>query len=137
MSKVNEVLQHITTDLTYVSQDALNADENIVNFQNRILKITATDMELIPHSADILSTIQLSCEWTDEDIDIPVFDSYMDTLTNGDEMVKQLLMEFIGVCISNVKGWRMKKHYFLLGREIQESHSLKVLWNVCLAGATL
>ena len=21
--------------------------------------------------------------------------------------------EFIGVCISNVKGWRMKKHYFL------------------------
>ena len=26
MSKVNEVLLHITTDLTYVSQDALNAD---------------------------------------------------------------------------------------------------------------
>ena len=61
----------------------------------------------------------------------------MDTLTNGDEMVKQLLMEFIGVCISNVKGWRMKKALFLVGQEIQESHSLKVLWSVCLAGATL
>lgn len=109
MSKVNEVLLHITTDLTYVSQDALNADEDIINFQNRILKITATDTELIPHSADILSTIQLPCEWSDEYIDTPVFDPYMDTLTNGDEMVKQLLMEFIGVCISNVKGWRMKK----------------------------
>ena len=33
MSKVNEVLLHITTDLTYVSQDALNADEDIINFQ--------------------------------------------------------------------------------------------------------
>ena len=100
---------HITTDLTYVSQDSLNADEDIINFQNGILKITATDTELILHSADILSTIQLPCEWSDEDIDTPVFDSYMDTITNGDEMVKQLLMEFIGVCISNVKGWRMKK----------------------------
>lgn len=116
MSKVNEVLLHITTDLTYVSQDALNADEDIINFQNGNLKITATDTELIPHSADILSTIQLPCEWSDEDIDTPVFDSYMDTLTNGDEMVKQLLMEFIGVCISNVKGWRMKKALFLVGQ---------------------
>jgi putative DNA primase/helicase len=43
MSKVNEVLLHITTDLTYVSQDALNADKDIINFQNGILKITATD----------------------------------------------------------------------------------------------
>ena len=68
MSKVNEVLLHITTDLTYVSQDALNADEDIINFQNGILKITATDTELIPHSADILSTIQLPCEWSNEDI---------------------------------------------------------------------
>ena len=68
MSKVNEVLLHITTDLTYVSPDSLNADEDIINFQNGILKITATDTELIPHSADILSTIQLPCEWSNEDI---------------------------------------------------------------------
>lgn len=127
MSKVNEVLLHITTDLTYVSQDSLNADEDIINFQNGVLKITATDTELIPHSADILSTIQLPCEWSDEDIDTPVFDSYMDTLTNGDEMVKQLLMEFIGVCISNVKGWRMKRALFLVGQEDTGKSQLKSL----------
>ena len=127
MSKINEALLHITTDLTYVSQDALNADEDIINFQNGILKITATDTELIPHSADILSTIQLPCEWSDEDIDTPVFDSYMDTLTNGDEMVKQLLMEFIGVCISNVKGWRMKKALFLVGQGDTGKSQLKSL----------
>ena len=88
MSKVNEVLLYITTDLTYVSQDSLNADE---------------------------------------DIDTPVFDSYMDTLTNGDEMVKQLLMEFIGVCISNVKGWRMKKALFLVGQGDTGKSQLKSL----------
>lgn len=88
---------------------------------------TATDTELIPHSADILSTIQLPCEWSDEYIDTPVFDSYMDTLTNGDEMVKQLLMEFIGVCISNVKGWRMKKALFLVGQGDTGKSQLKSL----------
>lgn len=39
----------------------------------------------------------------------------MHTLTNGDKAVEQLLLEFIGVCISNVKGWRMKKALFLVG----------------------
>ena len=51
----------------------------------------------------------------------------MDTLTNGDEMVKQLLMEFIGVCISNVKGWRMKKAFFLVGQGDTGKSQLKSL----------
>ena len=51
----------------------------------------------------------------------------MDTLTNGDEMVKQLLMEFIGVCISNVKGWRMKKVLFLVGQGDTGKSQLKSL----------
>ena len=51
----------------------------------------------------------------------------MDTLTNGDEMVKQLLMEFIGVCISNVKGWRMKKALFLVGQGDTGKSQLKSL----------
>lgn len=38
-----------------------------------------------------------------------MFDAYMNTMTDGNDGVKELLMEFIGVCISNVKGWRMKK----------------------------
>lgn len=44
--KVNEVLLHITTDLTYVSQDALNADEDIINFRMEI------DDILIYHASD-------------------------------------------------------------------------------------
>lgn len=42
-------------------------------------------------------------------------------------MVKQQLMEFIGVCISNVKGWRMKKALFLVGQGDTGKSQLKSL----------
>lgn len=112
MNVVSETLQHITTDLNYVSQDKLNAEENLINFRNGLLRITADSLALIPHTPDILSTIQIPCNWLGQDIPTPIFDSYMHTLTNGDKAIEQLLLEFIGVCISNIKGWRMKKHCF-------------------------
>ena len=115
MGKVNETLQHITTDLNYVSQEELNADEDLINFSNGLLRITASNAILAPHSPDILSTIQIPCSWTDRETPTPVFDRYMHTLTNGDKAIEQLLLEFIGVCISNIKGWRMKKALFLVG----------------------
>jgi P4 family phage/plasmid primase-like protien len=115
MSKVNEALQHISTDLNYISQEELDSDENIINFKNGLLKVTADSTELIPHSPDVYSTIQIPCEWSGKASPTPVFDSYMQTLTDGDKVVQELLLQFIGVCISNVKGWRMKKALFLVG----------------------
>ena len=44
-----------------------------------------------------------------------MFDDYMRTLTNNDPAIEQLLLEFIGVCVSNVKGWRIKKSLFMVG----------------------
>ena len=115
MGKVSETLQHITTDLNYVSQEELNANEDLINFSNGLLRITANNVNLAPHSPDILSTIQIPCSWTGKETPTPVFDRYMHTLTNGDKTIEQLLLEFIGVCISNIKGWRMKKALFLVG----------------------
>ncbi len=115
MSKVNETLLHINTDLNYVGQDELNADESIINFQNGLLRVTAAEAVLEPHTPSVLSTIQIPCGWNDAPPLTPVFDAYMDTLTDGDGAVRQLLLEFMGVCISNVKGWRMKKALFLVG----------------------
>jgi len=115
MSKVNETLQHINTDLNYVSQEELNADEDIINFKNGLLKVTGTEITLEEHSPAVLSTIQLPCEWKGKDFSTPVFDAYLQTLANGDKEVQQLLLEFMGACISNVKGSRMKKALFLVG----------------------
>ncbi|MBR6313109.1 MAG: hypothetical protein IKR49_00525, partial [Clostridia bacterium] len=115
IGQVSETLNHITTDLNYVSQDDLNDNEDMINFQNGLLRVTGTTTELIPHSPDVLSTIQIPCEWKDTPSPTPVFDAYMRTLTNGDTATEQLLLEFMGACISNVKGWRMKKALFLVG----------------------
>lgn len=115
MGKVAEAYNQVITDLNYVSQDDLNANEDLINFQNGLLRITESNATLVPHSPDILSTIQIPCSWTGRETPTPVFDRYMLTLTNGDKAIEQLLLEFIGVCISNVKGWRMKKALFLVG----------------------
>ena len=99
MSKVNEVLQHISTDLSYVSQDDLNCEEDIINFRNGLLKVTATETTLLTHSPSLLSTIQIPCDWHGEETPTPIFDRYLHSLTNGDSAVRRLLLEFIGVCM--------------------------------------
>ncbi len=113
MRSARSACEHITTDLEYISQSDLDADEDIINFQNGLLRLS--DMVLLPHSPEVLSTIQIPCEWTGTAGPTPVFDRYLDTLTNGDQAVQRLLLEFIGVCLSNVKGWRLKKALFLVG----------------------
>ncbi len=115
MGKVAEAYNQIITDLKYVGQDDLNSIEYLINFNNGLLRIREDEMTLLPHSPDILSTIQIPCGWTGEDTPTPVFDRYMHTLTNGDKAIERLLLEFIGACISNIKGWRMKKALFLVG----------------------
>lgn len=115
MSKVNEAYQHIVTDLSYIGQDDLNADEDIISFRNGLLSLKGTTPFLIPHTPAVLSTIQIPCDWIGHDTPTPVFDRYLHTLTNGDPQLQQLLLEFIGACISNIKGWRMKKSLFLVG----------------------
>ena len=115
MNTVKEAVQMILSDLDYLSQDDLNTDEDVINFQNGLLRVSGSSVTLLPHSPNVLSTIQIPCNWTEEEISTPVFDAYLHTLTNGDEAVKQLLLQFMGVAISNVRGWRTKKSLFLVG----------------------
>ena len=125
MRKVDETFRILTTDLDYIKDSDLNADEDIINFQNGILHLST--MKLTEHSADILSTIQIPCEWTREEIATPVFDAFMQTLTDGETEIEHLLLEFIGACLSNVKGWRMKKALFMYGAGDTGKSRLKCL----------
>lgn len=115
MSTVNEALQHTLTDLNYIRQDELDADEGIINFQNGLLRITEDGMLLQPRSPDVYSTVQIPYNWVGKEEPTPVFDAYLDTLTDGDTDIQQLLLEFIGACLSNIKDYRMKKALFLVG----------------------
>lgn len=127
MGQVSETLNHIVTDLNYVTQDDLNDNEDLINFSNGLLYVTKDELQLLPHSSDVLSTIQIPCEWKGTLTPTPVFDSYIRTLTNGDKAIEQLLLEFIGACISNVKGSRMKKSLFLVGNGDTGKSQLKSL----------
>ena len=115
IKQVNEAFQHIITDRNYISQDELNSREDIINFKNGLLVVGVDDLRLIPHDPAVCSTIQIPCNWTGERSDTPVFAEYLKTLTDGNKDTARLLLQFMGVCLSNVKGWRMKKSLFLVG----------------------
>ena len=125
MRDVNEVFQQLITDLNFESSDSINADEHLINFTNGLLDVEK--MELIPHDPKVLSTIQLPCEWTGVEEPTLVFDSFMSSLTDGDKETEELLLEYIGVCLSNVKGWRMKKALFMVGPGDTGKSQLKAL----------
>lgn len=100
-------------DLKHISADRMNDNENIINFQNGVLDLAT--LELKPHSPEYLSTIQIPCNWPGEPSDTPVFDEYMDTLTRGNEDMQRFLLQFVGACLSNVPGYKLKKMVFLVG----------------------
>lgn len=130
MRDVNEVFQQLITDLNFVISDDVNTNENLINFANGLLDIDT--MEMLPHSPDVLSTIQLPCNWTGSAAATPVFDDFLNTLTGGNKETQELLLQFMGVCISNVKGWRMKKALFMVGAGDTGKSQLKSLTELLL-----
>lgn len=125
MLNVAEAYNQIVTDLNYASQDDLNSNELLINFKNCLLRVDTE--ETIPHTPTVLSTIQIPCQWTGKPSPTPVFDRFIHTLTNGDKAIQQLLLEFIGACISNIKGWRIKKSLFMVGKGDTGKSQLKSL----------
>ena len=125
MSDVNEAFSNLSTGLEAIPYDQLNADEDIINFRNGLLHLST--MKLTPHDPDVLSTIQLDCEWSGVKTPTPVFDQYMRTLTDNNRDIHRLLLQFMGAVLSNVHGWRYKKALFLYGEGDTGKSQLKVL----------
>lgn len=113
MRQVARVYRDLSTDLEHLPANSMNADENIINFENGILDLTT--LELKPHSPEFLSTIQIPCNWPGKPSDTPVFDEYMDTLTRSNQDMQRFLLQFVGACLSNVPGYKLKKMIFLVG----------------------
>lgn len=132
MSEIEETFRILNTDEDYVPWTALDADEGIINFQNGLLHLDT--MELTPHSPDVLSTIQISCEWGSP-APTPLFDSYIHRLTGGNTELERLLLQFMGVAISNVRGYRMKKALFMYGPGDTGKSQLKRLTEMILGEA--
>jgi phage/plasmid-associated DNA primase len=112
---INEVYKLLLMDDCFISLDELNADENIINFKNGILRLDT--MQLLPHSPTYNSTIQLPIDYNANVIkpENSIFEQYINYLTEGDSERRQLILEFMGVALSNIAGYRMKKALFMIG----------------------
>lgn len=115
MRDVKETYDQLIKDRNYIRQEDLNSDESVINFRNGLLKVTASSVELMPHSPEVLSTIQIPCDWTGMEHPTPVFDSFLDTLTNHRPEIIRFLLQWLGVVISNVRGYRCKKALIMHG----------------------
>lgn len=129
MKDVNEVFQDLITDCSFVSEEELNRVETLINFKNGLLNLET--LQLQPHDPDVLSTIQLPCRWNPQSMTTqggaPVFTSFLQTLTDGNAEKQQLLLEYMGACLSNVGGYRFKKALFLVGPGNTGKSQLKAL----------
>lgn len=125
MTDVKDVLLDLSTDGHYVDAKELDADENIINFKNGILKLDTMTLE--PHSPDIKSTIQIDCEWSFEDIETPIYDDYIKTLVDNDSSTIHFLNQYAGVALSNVCGYKMKQSLFLVGEGDSGKSQYKLL----------
>lgn len=96
--------------------EQLDADERFVNFRNGLLDLQSWN--LVKHSPDVLSTLQLPYSLDPAAHDMPVFDAFRrDFFTREDGHVdaddEKILQEFLGLAISNVYFYRVKKAMFL------------------------
>ncbi len=93
--------------------DALNRAEGLVFFQNGFLDLET--MRLLPHTPAIYSTVMLPCDYDPGAPQPERFLQFLDDLTTGDRATKRLLLQFMGVTLSSIFGYRMKQALFLYG----------------------
>lgn len=125
---LREVMILLKTDRQSCTYEDFNSNEDIIVFNNGVLNIKTG--ELTPHSPEHLSTISIPCDykqngdkmptlfeaWETAKINAPVFTQYLIDLSGGDKGVIKLILEFMGVAISNVFGHRYKSSLFLVGK---------------------
>ena len=116
---VDEVFKDLHTDSSGGKHSAnigdLNADEDIINFHNGIYHLSTG--KLTPHDPKYLSTIQYPLDFKpkSECHNGGAFDRFINYHLGGDMEQVQLILEFMGVALSNIDASRMKKALFVIG----------------------
>jgi len=110
-------MNDIAEMLTYkepIEFDYINGDENIINLKNGLYDIRTK--ELNPHFKNYISCYQLDCEYKKNVKNLGYWDSFIETLSNGNEEIKNVLQEYAGLTLSNITGNRVKKVLLLYGK---------------------
>lgn len=93
----------------------LNSNRDYINFKNGLLNLNTLEIE--PHTPDMMFTIQIPVDYKplDECEYGEVFEDYMNFLVGNDVIMKNVLLECMGLVISNIPGFITKKCVLMVG----------------------
>ena len=102
MKDINEVFCLLEANVKFKQLDKINNNPFIINFNNGLLNIKTGELQ--PHSPKYLCTIRIPCNYVENAL-IPstkYFDTFINDLTNGNTDIQKLILQIMGVVISNV-----------------------------------
>lgn len=124
-NQLKEVLCELYTDNNFYTFLQLNP-EKYINFKDCLFNIETWETE--NHTPKVLTTIQLPLEYPkDTYINNRVFDNYINYLVDNNQDLRKLLIQFMGIAVSNVYGHRMKKALFMVGAHNTGKSKIKEL----------
>lgn len=117
----------VMEDCFYCSNNDLNSDVNYINFKNGLLNLRT--MKLEPHTPEKIFTVQIPVDYVplDECTYGKVFEKYLDDLTCSRDKVKKVLLECMGLVLSNIPGYRTKKCLLMIGKKDCGKTQIKTL----------
>lgn len=113
---INEVFSLLLMENDcYGDVNDLNCNQNYINFKNGLLNLNTMQME--PHTPEMMFTIQIPVDYKplNECKYGEVFEDYMDFLVNDDFLMKKVLLECMGLALSNIPGYVTKKCILMVG----------------------
>lgn len=102
----------VSTDV-FISYSDMNNEEEFINFKNGLL--STKTWQFIEHSPEHKHTIQLKCNYNPSAKTPVEWLKFIDTLTEGDQQLKDTLQEWMGLNISNYNANVCKKSLALYG----------------------
>lgn len=125
---VNECILNMKNILITMPKAFIDEDFNIINAKNGVFDLKK--FKLLPHSHEYHSSIQINCDIPEDfqkvkqEYQGKVFDSFMKTFTGNDPYIKEMLLRFFGLAISNIPGYKAKKGLFLVSKKGNTGKSL-------------
>lgn len=109
-STLRQTVQMIIVRADSCEYDELNADESYINVRNGLIRIS--DFALISHTPELLSTVQLTCEY-DPKAKAPLWEEFKRSYCKDedgqfDEEMYRLDKMKAGIILSSIYGYRLK-----------------------------
>lgn len=113
---INEVYSLLLMEKSlYIENSKLNSDYRYVCFKNGNLNLDT--MEIEGHTPEKFFTVQIPVDYVSlkDCVYGYRFEHYLDELCSGDEVTKKVILECMGLSLSNIPGYLTKKCILMIG----------------------